>query len=492
MLVVVQFPISDARTFSTSPHARLNVPDWPAPVTFGNPQFIRRFGPAAERVLGADAAWTDEGVYCRARRAVKFPGLTEARLRADYVTVEPFVAFRRVFCDRTTSVARVEIGIAAELPQWVPSVRPAAVQSIVRDVLGLDAVVFDPSSSRPVLADLVDHAPRLARLFAFASTRRKPPRASDAELQLVQHGTPMVVAEFDDGEVFALPKNARNVDKVKVGDAQLAWYDQPTPGGDVPVWVLRRGTTPEPMLRSLRLCLLRLHAERECLDRVLGHISRGRVTYVDGSVPSDLLGQYLDDSTAIIEKQWAFGLEQSQLLAAMEAAEAVSKPNRTKRSLDGLKGVRRQILVKAQRHALELNAPRAEAGGTVVVDNTKVEVSGTVHGTVVGSVHAQTITNSFNSAQQSAAPQAVKDALAQLQAAVEPIVPQLSNSDQKKVKDSVAIMTEQATSDDPIEDFVRVAAKTLVDVGEKVGDLAKPISTAVKAVLGALKFVALI
>ena len=128
----------------------------------------------------------------------------------------------------------------------------------------------------------------------------------------------------------------------------------------------------------------------------------------------------------------------------------------------------------------------------MVVDNTKVEVSGTVHGTVVGSVHAQTITNSFNSAQQSAAPQEVKDALAQLQAAVEPVVPQLSDSDQKKVKDSVAIITEQATSDDPIEDFVRVAAKTLVDVGEKVGDLAKPISTAVKAVLGALKFVALI
>jgi hypothetical protein len=111
MLLVVQFPISDARAFASVPTARLDLPEWPEPRTYGNPQFVRRFGAAAERSLGPDAAWTDERVYCRARRALKFPGLRLARIRAGDVTVRPYIAFRRLFCDRTTAVARVELGL---------------------------------------------------------------------------------------------------------------------------------------------------------------------------------------------------------------------------------------------------------------------------------------------------------------------------------------------------------------------------------------------
>lgn len=274
----LQFPISDSRAFATSQTTRLDVPDWPDPRTYGNPQFVRRFGPAAERSLGPDAAWTDERIYCRARRAIGFPELRRARLRAGEFTVRPFLVFRRLICDRTTAVARVEVGIVGSLPAYAPSLVPAAVESLVRDVLALNTDVFDLDDG-VVRADLSEQGRRLARLFAFATSRRKLAAATPQELDLVQFGRPVVIAEFDDGEVLALPKHAQAIGGTVTGDAELVFYDERTRGGRVPVWVLRRGTTPEPVLRSLRLCLLRLHAERECLDRVLAHVQASRIVY---------------------------------------------------------------------------------------------------------------------------------------------------------------------------------------------------------------------
>ena len=492
MLVVVQFPISDARAFSTLPSARLDVPSWPAPQVFGNPQFIRSFGPAALRRGGPDAAWTDEASYCEAHRAIRFPGLRQARLRAGDLTVQPLMAFRRVFCTQNSAVSRVEIGITGRLAHTTLS--QAAVEPLVRDVLGLDTRVYDPARKSQVTADLSDQALRLARLFALATSRRKPPGLLTPEdLRLVDFGRPMVVVEFDDKEVLAVPKGARRVEQVKVGTSELAFYDQRTPGGEIPVWVLRRVSTPEPVLRSFRLCLLRLHAERECLDRVLAHVNTGHITYDEGSPPSERLSQYLNDATAVLDRKWACGVDQSELLRAMEAAEATAQPNRTKYALDGIAGIRKQILRKVRAHELELSAPRVEAGGLLVDKRTVVNADGAhVGGNLIGSIEAEQITNSFNKVTGSDAPADVKAAVAQLQAAIEQVLPTLTKPEAEKVKASVDIIATQATATEPIEAFVQAAGKTLVEVGETVGELAKPISTAVNAVLKALKFAALL
>lgn len=493
MLVVVQLPISDARAFATSPTARLDVPTWPEPVIFGNPQFVRRFGPATERSLGPDVAWTDERVYCHARRAIKFPELRQARLRAGEATVQPFLVFRRLFCDRTTAVTRIEIGFAAELPLWAPRLAPAAVESMVRDVLALDTDVFDRELGHTVRADLSQQSNRLARLFAFATSRRKGSVATPEELALVQYGRPMVVAEFDDGEVPGLPRGARPIENANVGDAELVFYDQRTSMGRVPVWVMKRGTTPEPVLRSLRLCLLRLHAERECLDRVLGHVHSGRISYEHGTGPSDRLSQYLDDSTAILEKSWSRGIKQSQLLAAMNAAESVALPLKTQASLDGISGVKRQIRMKVERYALARSGPRVELGATYVDNRSNVNVQDAiVNAPITGSVNAEQISGSFNSVVNSNASPEVKDAIAELKTAVEQLLPTLPDADAKKVTASFDLIAKQAAEPEPIEAFVQAAGKTLIQVGERVGELAKPISSAVNAVLSALKFAAIL
>jgi hypothetical protein len=107
------------------------------------------------------------------------------------------------------------------------------------------------------------------------------------------------------------------------------------------------------ILRSLRLCLLRLNAERECLDRVLAHITGKRITYEAGTETGNRLVQYLDDSTKLLQKQRTRGVHQSQLLAAMDASEAVARPFGTEEVLDRIADVQRQIRAKVQRYAAE-------------------------------------------------------------------------------------------------------------------------------------------
>lgn len=498
MLVVVQFPISDARAFATAPTARLDVPDWPDPRTFGNPQFVRRFGPARERSLGPDAAWTDERIYCNARRAIGLPELRRVRIRAGDVAIQPFCVFRRLFCDRTTAVARVEVGLTAYVPLDEYGLGPLhgiGVESVIRDVLALDTDVFDVTRGSVVRADLIEQGQRLARLYAFATSGRTRASATVQELNLVQFGRPTVMVEFDDDEIDGLPAGARELPDVVRGDAALAFYRQRISSDQVPVWVLRRGTAREPILRSLRLCLLRLHAERECLDRILAHLEARRLGYQAGSDAGDRLTQYLDDATQLLEKQWSHGVQQSQLVEAMNAAETVAPPFGTRALLDRVSGVRRQIRVKVERYAVERSGPRVDvaAGGTFVDNRGGVSAPGGVfNAPVVGSIQADQINDSFNTVINSGAAPEVKDAMEALKAKVDELLPQLPESEARKVASSFKTVAHQSSEPEPVEAIVRAAGEALVDLGKGVQDLAGPIATAVNGVLRALKFVAIV
>src|SRR4030095_1338232 len=75
VLLVLQFPVSDARAFRSDREVRLDVPSWSKPRTDLRPEFVHFFGRAVERRRGADNAWTDEMFFCLAKRALRFNDL---------------------------------------------------------------------------------------------------------------------------------------------------------------------------------------------------------------------------------------------------------------------------------------------------------------------------------------------------------------------------------------------------------------------------------
>lgn len=179
----------------------------------------------------------------------------------------------------------------------------------------------------------------------------------------------------------------------------------------------------------------------------------------------------------------------------MNAAETVAPPFGTQGLLDRIAGVQRQIRVKVGRYAIERSGPRVEveAGGQFVDNRGGVNAqNSTFNAPVVGTLTADQISGSFNTVVNSNAAPEVKDAIAELKRAVDQVVPQLDEAEARKVATSFDIIAKQAAEPDPIELIVQAAGKTLVEVGERVSELAKPISVAVNTVLSALKFAAIL
>lgn len=500
MLVVVQFPIADARAFASGATARLDVPDWPKPRTFEPPQFVRRFGPAAERRRGPDAAWLDESAYCGARKAIRFPSMPPVAISGGGVgaRLAPVCAFRRLLCDDSTAVVRVEVGIASSRRRLnFAQLTAAQLVSVVEGVLQLPTEVFDYQKGW-VGAPLQIQGQRLSRLYAMASSRRRLWNDKNAGLRLVSHGRPLVVVEATPLEVGELPASARLIEPTPVDGTTLAFLYVASPWGPLPAWILVDRGAASPLARSLRLSLLRLHADHEVLDLVLGHLKAGRLTFKAFSDPGDRITSYLNVATRALEETRWHGIERSAVLAAYRAANS-AEPEDSAALAGRLNGIRAQIGRKVQAYLITRGRIRkvvinhAEPGGEIV-NNEGIIVHGDVTGgTLIARIQGD-VNDSFNAFAAGSPAVEVEAAVRELKTQVDTLLPSLAGDEKtsKKAASAFKTLTEEAAKEDPVEEIVRGAGNALIAVGKTVQEKAQPIANAVHAVLGALKLVAVI
>jgi hypothetical protein len=535
MLLVAQFPLSDARPFANDRAWRLPVPDWPAPRTFNNPQFVQHFGAATQRRKGADSAWGDEAAFCRAHHAVALPDLRRTKLGAEGAAVSVDCAFRRLFVDQSNVVVRVEVGLAnARHTPLRADLGATGLLAFAESALELPVRVPDTAIAA-IAAPLATQGRRLAKLYEFATTARKH-RDSRAP-RLVEDGLPMLVVELADGEPFPVPAEASSVDPGQIGGARAAFIWLMSSAGRLPVWFLNRGEASEAHIRSLRLCLLRLHAEQQSLDLVIKQLRRGSIQYVRDDDPGGL-SDYLNQATKRISRPTWGGISQSAIVDAFGAAEPVRYDD-SAGLMDRLEGARRQVAEKVDAYWRERTATRISqvfntTGGTVNVANEQFNFSGTFNGTVVGKVEAQTIDNSFNTVAASAASPELKEALKELHEQVKGMLkdvgavtgeaaspptptapagtpatagtapdagggatpgapapagtsPAPAGSgavlDADEVMAYLEQLTKQAIATKPVKGFLEAAAKGLVDAAKLVASRAGPITAAVTTVL---------
>ena len=208
MLMVLQFPIADGRLFTPASELRLPLPEWPAPTTGVNSQFVRSFGPAVRRLRGGDAAWADEGTFCAASRAIRFPKLREQRLGASR-QMAPVCAFRRVFSDGKT-VVRVEIGLALSRNRQ-PTPPLAQVLRAVQDAIEIPTHV-GPSAPPAKAKPLITQARQLAALYSRATSRHGKGASSSIPEGPVEAGSPVLLIETRDSGGESPPRSVRIID----------------------------------------------------------------------------------------------------------------------------------------------------------------------------------------------------------------------------------------------------------------------------------------
>lgn len=516
MLAVFQFPISDARPFAPDNAGRLDQPDWPPSAGF-KPQFVRYFGPARKRWKGADEAWTDERTYCNAARALRFPELPSQSSKKGGLIGEgdlrryPRCAFRRLFSDGRV-VTRVEVGIVLEYrtddPWWSP---PATLDleralCMVGELMELEASV-PRTFSGEARGPLILRGSPLAALYGRASTRDPKENLGHARKHpLVEEGRPLIFLDLERerSEPVHWPEGFTRVDPDSVCGADLAfgWLDSHY--GPVGVWILAPGKAKPAGLRSLRLCLLRLHAEQEALDLVLKQLRRQRLRPAVGEQEFRDLEDYLNKSTRLINRSSWGGVSQSAILQAFDASHHEHFSKERAELTRRYEGARKQVWKKIEAYEVRRQTERSQTVYHVniekmtMVKNEQNISGGTFHGPVINHLHAKRIENSFNTFAAAEPEAELTEAVSTLHEEVTALLQELeaegeeASASTEEVVNQLETFTEQAAKPKPLKEVLEVTAKGLVDAAGTVAKMAGPVTKAVTRVLKILGVVGLL
>jgi hypothetical protein len=473
--------MADARGLSPDPAVRVSRPDWGNIDTFGNSWFVRYFGRVLDRNRPADKAWVDERFFCQASRAIGLPGLQRNRAVRG--------AFRRLFVGQGRVVVRVEVGV-------VTASAVATPRELVATAQGVAALSSRVPQEGAAGADkpLISQGRRLARLYAYGTTRK------GAEVEpgwLVEPGSPTMILALQPRDRFAPPAGAQQIASQDVGGSELAFFRLKTDFGYLPVWVMRTGAD-QVRARSLRLCLMRLHAEQECLEAVMRLRERGTLGFEPETDSAQALQSYLNEATRHLNKaSWA-GISQSAMLEAINAAEAVMPADERQGVRESLAGIQFQIARKTETFLQERQAKRSvevynvESGGKLVKDSVTFDGSNNTF-TNVSVVNARTMRDALVNLQQAAVPDERKKAVEDLVAVATQLVEKLPDEKaQADVTKRVEMIAKLSEDEDPIEEAIRGAGQVIVNIGKGVADLAAPVAKAVNTVLSVLKFAPLV
>lgn len=481
MQVVLQFPFADFRPFLAADTARLDHPSWPFPDP--GREFVRQSGAVRQRRRGGLSQWGGEEFYSQAARAVRF----REDPRRVAVGGVPLLGNRGVSrrFHVYEALARFELALEARAPEG------AAPTQLFRALFGLRVGVPDDDGGVRSLR-LGDAAPALGRHYLRATTRRRKGVRAPVESWWLEPGQPLCVVAHRQGEVPYDSLSLRPERPVECtgGRVRFAWFEERK--RLFGVWFVESQNPAADSTRNLRLHLLRLHAERECLKRVLAALGK-RLQFEAGSEASDRLEEYLDDALRLLDRKKRFGLEQSPLLDAVRDSFDLAQPGETGALSAELDKARKRVARKTERFLLgrvnQASVVNIVHGDQTIerIDMRSINFGGNV--TVTGDfnvVVADQIENSFNRVAAADVKQELKDALQQLAIESAKVAKDLPAEKAEEVARDLDALTKEATAAAPRRKWYEVSAEGLLEAAKAVGEAAKPLVETVKLVLALL------
>ncbi len=289
MLLTIQYPLADARGFVVE-QTRVERPNWTSPTIEKN--FVRFLGFVDKRPRGGLIGW-GEDVFCWANHGIQYG---EAAFQSAAPLRKKGV-FRRFYFDGL-AVARFEVGIAVSGSPF--DLDRAKTEELVNGFLSTELRVSDALGKRSA-TPLAGASQALRTLYYRATIRKKLVADNPLPDWSVDAGAPIVFVERLEREKVDIPYRSRagpplrpefgiaiELCWIPVGKSRLAaWFMTLSPDFD-------RGAA-----RHLRLSLLRLHAEYECLGLIFNSLRPGRIA-VDGDTAA--LARYLGEAYSRVKR----------------------------------------------------------------------------------------------------------------------------------------------------------------------------------------------
>ncbi|MFI9065647.1 hypothetical protein ACIGQE_27920 [Streptomyces sp. NPDC053429] len=496
MFLVTQFPIADLRPLLGQETRRLDVPCWPL-AQWG--EFVRSTGPVRHRRQGGLVPWLGEGVFCDAASAVRFPSSFSGfpLLPGDERTSGFACAYRRLITDGFVGT-RFELGVVGGRSGRRGRAKLPSQDFLALLINWLDlpiAITSCGDGDRRSTCHLGQAGVPLTAHILRATTRR-PTSAPPVDRTWLQPGRPLLLVDYTAAEAQR-PPDAKVVDLRQDIGLCLAHCRVSFRGTLVGVWLLER-TSPsfdKDARRRLRIHLLRLHTEYECVRLVLRFLIRqaqdGRNT--------EAVARFLSRGLDLLTSPRKYGFDQDPILAAAYEAEQLVAADEWHTLVHMLSTNRAQDVARIDNvthgRALVDGNPATNGGSQPVfivdrivvageggtVNEFHTRAGGNIHGVIgIGNV----VTSSFNRIDGSNLPDEAKTLLKQLTEAVALTVSKLPTEEGEQVSRDLAAFQDEALSGAPRRTVLQVFGDALGRAADFVGDVGAPIANLVTAVIG--------
>lgn len=480
LLVEFQLPLVDCRFILERDIGKLSLPSWPSPEP--ETDFVRSFGGINARPFGGLPGW-GENEICNARRAVRLPSIPVFESDAQKGRIVISCAFRRLYADGLT-LAKYELGLLIERSR-------AATTSIELDADSLKQLLFKllqmevviPLFDGKISTTLSQVQSYLPKLYVQNTTKTSYLRDKIQSEWWVLAAKPLILIEAGPEDSLGLPWGARTL-FMKNQSLELSHFYLRKKGRTWPVWLIRSvGEGGDESARMLRLYLLRLNAENQCLRGILRILEKQKenIPITRGTPTSELLQRFFRDSLRRISRNST----KADKLAGGElehfARTSIDALNPGQR--DGLLKYLKQIDI---RHNILRNLKSYAHGwansGTIIMKQINIRTNkGSV--TYIDNLIANKIENSFNQAMQASVDDALKNEFSQLRSLVSELLKKLPKSDADAVARDFSDLTNEATSKKPRRTRLEVTGQGLIEAAKTCAELVAPITKTVKAII---------
>lgn len=296
MLLYIQFPLADFRRFLNNETGLLKRPGWPRPAA--DLEFVRSFGNIRIRRGGGVYGWVGEDVICEARRAIRFPLLPTFTDAQSKLRVPLRCAFRRFYFEGK-AIGKFEAGIVAKVKGGL-SLRKPSTRKLLEHFLSLPIEIHG-ASEEVINCKLFEAGKRVARLYLASTTAKHKNSADDKPIDpeewWVEPAPPLLFLEYKTKERVTIPFPTRSIKLPKGYGFNLSYGLTQYHGSRIRTCILALNSPYDhEKARTLRVYLLRLHAEHEGLKLVLRNVEAQKIKPVQDTQAFKDFQSYLKEA----------------------------------------------------------------------------------------------------------------------------------------------------------------------------------------------------
>lgn len=474
--------------------------------------FIRCFGPIKNRV-NQDGVEYYETVYSKANRALRIPKLGEYRLGREYGSFIPTCVFRRFFANNET--CKLEIGFKnIQKNNFIHSpFDDVQLLNFMTELMEIKTQI--PSGCQDnTVCKLNDIGTSLSSLYLYSTTKYPLPSDKQVQPSWIQAGNPMILIEYDKSEIVKLPQTVKNIASIEQFGIILSHtiiYSRNNKT-KIRVWLIGKDTnSKKDAVRNLRLNLLRLNAEQECLKQVLCSFQRERIVIKPFSEATDRLQNYINTAIRNIRQKERYGIPNNEIIEVSNSYEDIINRNERTFLLAQLESIRKNIYRKVELYTAPNQSPASKIivsdkngvnniyiegiiqEGGIVVSNTNITIgdNNTFSGNnVIGSVLNDSSNTITNMKPENENQELLKQKLTELNELVAKLCEKLPKEESEQAAKDMADIAQEATSTKPRKSHLELFAGGVIAAAKYCTSLAEPITKAVDDVMGLIsKFI---